>query len=177
MSRQSHLRRRESAMAYAPVSDNLCTHPKVLALGRDFDALSIWVVGLSWVTANETDGVITPDAVTFLCPLVQKRTKVRWIDALIRVGLWEELPEQLGGGWFYHDFLDWQKPRNELAALRSKRQVAGALGGRRTAQANAAARARVPAQVGALPSSPLLSSLLPSSPCGASPNEANVAHA
>ena len=41
----------------------------------------------------------------------------------------------------FHDFLDWQRSRNELEELRRKKRLAGSLGGRRKAMADATARA------------------------------------
>jgi hypothetical protein len=125
-------------MGYAPVSDGLYSHHKVQLLGRDQDALTLWLLALTWSTQHTSDGKVPLLVTRTLCG----RRANRWATALCRVGLWEEIE----GGFQFHDFLDWQKSRQEIDEIRNKKRYAGSLGGKRSAQARATSTLQAPAK-------------------------------
>jgi hypothetical protein len=116
-------------MPYAPVSVNFDTHPKVAQLGRNIAPLGLWIVALTYSSRHLQDGYVPH----WLPRKVAGRFGLRWAKALVKVGLWEVCE----GGWMIHDFLDWQKSRQQIEHIRHVRQQAGSLGGRSKRQANA----------------------------------------
>jgi hypothetical protein len=171
-------------VGYAPVSDSLCDHIKVLGLGRDTDAMALWCLGLAWVTRHETDGKIPRKAIDTIMVSMPFQTRKRYIKALVRVGLWEDIGPDL---YTYHDFLDWQRSAKELRDIRSSKRRAGYLGGKRSGEARReAAASRLLERTGTHVSSPLFTSLhssssaVENSPPGAAPpvtGPEGVAHA
>lgn len=116
-------------MAWVKVDTSFATHPKTLQVGPLGEAL--WLRGLCYAADHLTDGFV-PD--TFLKRMGDlKATPVA--AKLVAVGLWERVE----GGYQIHDYLVWQRSRDEVERLSQTRAEAGRLGGNQrasNAQAN-----------------------------------------
>ena len=124
--------RKDPVMGFAPVADSFHSHPKVLALGPDIDALALWLLTLTWSTEQMTDGLIPRTLPQHLLRDTPYQTRDRWIRGLCRVRLWDAISPQGSGdesAWEIHDFLDWQKSRKQIKEIRKDKKRAGALGG------------------------------------------------
>jgi hypothetical protein len=109
---------------YITVHNGMTEHHKIEALSdKGFRCLiDLW----SWCSRNETDGKV-PESVWL------KRT-----TAKVRTELLVEMVEPIKDGVFYmHDYLEHQRSKAEIAALRAKRAKAGSLGGQRSAESRA----------------------------------------
>ncbi len=135
-------------MAWVKLTDDFTEHPKLLEAGPL--AGWLWVCALAWSNRNGTDGRL-PRAI--VCRLASfegvgvytgtytgQDVDVRDLaDALVNVGLWEEVE----GGFAIHDYSDYQLTTDELASIRAKKSAAG--------KAGAEARARTSAQADGQP--------------------------
>lgn len=108
---------------YITVHNGMPEHFKIEALSdKGFRCLvTLWC----WSSRNETDGKI-PESVWV------KRT-----NAKARAELLKEMVEPIKGGYYMHDYLEHQRSKREIEALRSKRVRAGSLGGKRSAETRA----------------------------------------
>ena len=89
--------------------DNFATNLKVLAAGED--AAWVYVSGLLFCSANETDGKIPTAA---LRTITAKRDAKTLARILVREGLWIET----AGGWEVHDYLKHQRSKAQIEAER-----------------------------------------------------------
>jgi len=89
--------------------DNFATHLKVLAAGED--AAWLFVSGLLFCSANETDGRIPTSALRMLTAKKDAKTLAR---ILVREGMWEETST----GWLVHDYLQYQRSKAQIEADR-----------------------------------------------------------
>lgn len=105
-------------MPYLNVDDQLAFHRKTVAAGNA--AMGLWVRAGSWASGQPVDGLIPHD-------IAKAIGKPGEINALLRVGLWEETSD----GYQMHDYTDHNMTAAEYAALIEKRRAAGAKGGRR----------------------------------------------
>jgi hypothetical protein len=84
-------------------------HPKMVAAnsltGGEL-AEVLWSRVLDHVNEHGTDGLIMRGVPELVCP---RQTKKR-IDALVQVGLWDEVV----GGWMVHDYAEWNRTAVEL---------------------------------------------------------------
>lgn len=100
-------------MAWVKLDDHFDEHPKIARL--DNDALALFVCGLAYCNRNLTDGFI---------PFQVGRGQLRYcnggtdkaIDQLETVGCWE--PRD--GGWYVHDYDDYQMSREQVLAERER---------------------------------------------------------
>ena len=109
---------------YITVANDMPENGKIEALSdKGFRCLvTLWC----WCSRNETDGKV-PEAVWL------KRTTPK-----ARTELLVEMVEPIKGGEFYmHDYLEHQRSKAEIEALRIKRSNAGSLGGKRSAETRA----------------------------------------
>ena len=109
---------------YITVHDGMPENAKIEALSdKAFRCLiTLWC----WCSRNESDGKVRED-------VWLKRT-----TAKVRAELLVEMAEPLKEGGFYmHDYLEHQRSKAEIAALRAKRAKAGSLGGKRSAKTRA----------------------------------------
>lgn len=102
-------------------------HPKMLhanSLSGGDLAEVLWTRGLDYVNEHGTDGFLPSTVPRLLTPT----NTARRIRGLVGSGLWLEVDD----GWAYHDFLEWNRPADELqarsAALSAVRSAAGKKG-------------------------------------------------
>ncbi len=114
---------------YITVHDGLPEHPKVEGLSdKAFRALiEFWC----YCSKNMTDGKVSEKA-------WRKRATPKVRAELLENG--NAVPDADGDGIRMHDYLKHQRSRADVEALRLKRASAGALGGKRSAEARAEAR-------------------------------------
>lgn len=110
-------------MTYVRVDDQFTEHPKVLEIGPLAEAL--WLRGLLYASRNLTDGFV---------PLAWLRRMgdidaLELAPALVRAGLWHESE----GGYRVHDYEEWQRSKEDIAAISRVRAEAGRRGGRQRA--------------------------------------------
>jgi len=72
------------------VDDKFHSHRKVTGLGKDVDALALWVVAGSWAADQLTDGFVPESVVFRLLPVSKARAK-RMALALESARLWERV--------------------------------------------------------------------------------------
>jgi ribonuclease I len=98
-------KRRPSTFVF--LSHDFYRHPKVLALAHDghHRAITTYVLALSWCGDHRTDGWI-PD---YALKQIQSRTTEA--AQLVAVGLWRLDT----GGWWIHDWLEWQDTNDDRA--------------------------------------------------------------
>ena len=108
---------------YITVHNGMPEHFKIEALSdKSFRCLlDLWC----WCSRNETDGKV-PESVWL------KRTNTK-----VRAELLIALAEPIKTGVYMHDYLEHQRSRDEIEALRIKRVKAGSLGGQRSAESRA----------------------------------------
>jgi len=98
-------------------------HPKVLDIGPFGEAL--WLRGMCYAGEHLTDGFIPTRYITRMGDM--KGLTVA--DVLVGAGLWAKTQ----GGYVIHDYLDWQRSRDEVADISSKRAASGSKGGKQRA--------------------------------------------
>jgi len=74
-------------MTWFKVDDKFHSHRKVIELGKNVDALALWVVAGSWSADHLTDGFIPESVLYRLLPVSKARAK-RMAQALESVRLW-----------------------------------------------------------------------------------------
>lgn len=105
-----------------PLDVNFFDHPKVLEAGEK--ATMLYVQALCLAKRTLSDGFVSDAQI--------KRFGLSGVAArahtLRQVGLFRRDDEQ--GGWWIHDFLEWNRSRAEQEAIVAKRKQAGRKGGR-----------------------------------------------
>lgn len=98
-------------MAWVRIHDAAMTHPKLVGLNDK--AFRLWIWGLSYSQQHLTDGYLPFIAVP--------RRLIRAVEDLKRERLWEAGD----GGYWVHDYLDWNDSREVVLAKRAgiKRRV------------------------------------------------------
>lgn len=107
-------------MAYMMVETSVRTHRKFLDAGPE--ASWLWLCGLGYCQEGLTDGFIPETAIDYL-GVKRPRTLAH---KLVSARLWEVV----SGGWRMHDYLEHNKPAEEVREIMRKRKAGGALGGR-----------------------------------------------
>lgn len=104
-------------MSYAGIDCSFPFHPKIRALS---DA-EYRVHSTAIIYANEhlTDGVIERDVVDMF-----KGYKAKVVESLVARGLWHYHDD----GWTIHDYLDWNKSRDEVLATKASKSRSGKAG-------------------------------------------------
>jgi hypothetical protein len=110
-------------MNWVRVETRFISHPKVLDIGPLGEAL--WLRGLCYAGEQLTDGFVPSSFIKRMGDMKGVVIAARLVSA----GLWDEED----GGYVIHDFLDWQRSRDEVSETSSKRAVAGRLGGKQRA--------------------------------------------
>lgn len=111
-------------MTYANIDTNILSHDKILRAGED--AADLYIRSLIRSGQLLTDGYVSVEA---LEQLSKKRARRANAARLVEVGLWIAVD----GGWQIHSYLDHNKSREEVLAIRAelsaKRAEAGKKGG------------------------------------------------
>lgn len=111
-------------MAWVKVDDAFPDHPKVLVLS--LAAQGLWLSGLCYANRLMTDGHI-PAA---LLRRLGDQDAWKAAEELVAVGLWTES----ASGWEIHDYLRYQRSREQIEGLSERRAVAGRAGGEANAK-------------------------------------------
>jgi hypothetical protein len=146
---------------WSPLDDGFYSHPKILQLSVDLDAIGLWTLCLSWASRYLTDGKL-PHGLPYRLSALPPAQLDRLAARLIEVGLWERAE---AGGYQIHDYGDWALCRAEVL----RRQALARARKARWAEHRATRSERVPPRVpnadGTVPSpilsSPILSSTSP----------------
>jgi hypothetical protein len=101
------------------VDTKFTTHPKVLDIGPLGEAL--WLRGLCYAGEHLTDGFVPAAFVRRMSDMDGEDVADRLLDA----GLWT----QAEGGYQIHEYLSWQRSRDEAADISIKRSESGRKGG------------------------------------------------
>lgn len=105
-------------MPWANFDDQFPKHPKVLPISDA--AFRLHVSGVCYCVQYLTDGVIEAKAVPLLVP----RFRARTLAELVERGLWVNGGEQ----YLIHDFLQWNRSREQVEADRERKRKAGRMG-------------------------------------------------
>lgn len=109
-------------MSWIKLDDRMPEHPKVVGLSdRAFRA---HIEALCYCAGTHTDGVVTE-------AIAKKRGWLRSAAALVEALMWE--PRE--GGWYLHNFLKYQRSKEDVDRLSDLRAEAGSRGGKSTANA------------------------------------------
>jgi hypothetical protein len=104
-------------LPWVRLETSIATNHKILALveRNKHRAVSVYVFGLAYCGANETDGYIRKSALPFI------HARAAEARDLVEVGLWAEF----GGGWVIPDWAEYQmtKEHNDLSRGRAKRAI------------------------------------------------------
>lgn len=123
-------------MTWIRLDDSFFRHPKAVEAGKDGRCL--FLAGLCYCGQQLTDGWISQKVL----PMVASDAGVKLSVAreLERVRLWDEGP----GGFWVHDYLEYNPSAEDVKDARAKRAAAGSKGGKARAdkQANALADAQ-----------------------------------
>ena len=115
-------------MAWTRIDDKFLMNPKIQSAGAY--GMAIYLSGLIYCNTNVTDGFIPDVMLPVLCGLAYQTASKRVADALVKLNLWERVE----GGYLIHDFLNFNKSRNEIESLNKQRANNGAKGGRQANQ-------------------------------------------
>lgn len=94
-------------MSWVRIDDKAWSHPKLAGLSGN--AVRLWLFGLCWCNQQESDGCV-PSA---MLRVLGGAPKVA--AELVAAGLWEATDD----GWRFHDYLNYQPSREQLAAQRN----------------------------------------------------------
>lgn len=113
-------------MPYLNLDDNFADHPKVDALSDG--AFRLHVSALLYCSRGKTDGFVPMDRVSRLVP----RYKKALLTELLEARLWYTRP---GDQIEAHDYLDWNKSREQIDADRERIRKARSDAGKKGATA------------------------------------------
>lgn len=152
-------------MPWVKIDEEFASHPKVLEAGPLGMALQI--AALCYCNRHLTNGHLSRAAAMTLLSfeglgmrmwandLVGGGEDASWelvVEDLVTAGLWHEIghdcpdcPEVRPGGYYLHDYLNYQPSKAEVEAEREAKRRAGSAGGKASAQARAAARGQATA--------------------------------
>ena len=105
-------------MPWANLDDQFPKHPKVVRLSNG--AFRLHVSGICYAAQYLTDGLIEAESV----PLLMPRYRKGLLDELLRKGRWIER----GGDYEIHDYLDWNRSREQVEAERERKRKGGRKG-------------------------------------------------
>lgn len=118
-------------MPWANLDDQFPKHPKVLPLSDA--AFRLHVSGVCHSAQYLTDGVLHSEAVRLLVPRFKRTT----LEELVRRELWHQLGDGCGtktcllgapDSYVIHDYLQWNRSREEVEAERERKRKAGRKG-------------------------------------------------
>lgn len=108
-------------MTWANFDDNFADHPKVAGLSDG--AFRLHTSGILYSARYLTDGVVPVSAAKRLTPGYQPGH----LTELVSAGLWA-LEE---GGYHIHDYLQWNRSRDQILSERTRKSEAGKRGAKR----------------------------------------------
>lgn len=111
-------------MGWGKFDDAYPHHPKLLQVGAE--GLALDVAAVCYANRYGTDGWVPDAMLAALYPPIRQPRKVA--DRLTAAGRWE----RGDGGWWIHDFADYNPTAAEVAERREKRAAAGRKGGMRS---------------------------------------------
>ena len=112
-------------MTWAKLDDGFFRHPKARAAGKDGRAL--FIAGLCWAASHLTDGFIAAAELGLVAAEAEVRPQAT-VRRLVEIGWW--VPAE--GGWWIHDYLDFNPTAEEEKEKRRKRAESGRRGGQRS---------------------------------------------
>ena len=114
-------------MPWANLDDQFPKHPKIVGLSDA--AFRLHVSGICYCAQYSTDGLVQADAVRLLVP----RYKPRSLEELIERGLW--IPLLDGKAFEIHDYLQWNRSRDEVETERERLRKVRSAAGKKGAKA------------------------------------------
>ena len=115
-------------MAWTRIDDKFLMNPKIQSAG--VYGMALYLSGLIYSNTNLTDGYIPEVMLPALCGLSYQTPGKRIAGILVDLNLWE----RVSGGYQIHDFLTFNKSKQEIDLLNKQRAENGAKGGRPTKQ-------------------------------------------
>ena len=112
-------------MPFLNLDDNFADHPKVDALTDG--AFRLHVAGLCYASKHTTDGHIPVERVGRLTPTYRKQH----LAELLNRGLWRPAD----AGYSIHDYLDWNRSREQIESDRARLKKVRSEAGKKGAQA------------------------------------------
>lgn len=97
-------------MGWAKFDDKRHTSTKLAAARLEANGLD--ANGITWCAAHETDGFVEDGALAFIAPGYPTRKAEEIAARLVACGRWERDDEK--GGWWVHDYLDYNPSRADL---------------------------------------------------------------
>lgn len=111
-------------MAWTRIDDKFLMNPKIQSAG--VYGMALYLSGLIYSNTNLTDGYIPEVMLPALCGLAYQTPGKRVTNLLVELNLWE----RVSGGYQIHDFLTFNKSKQEIELLNKQRAENGAKGGR-----------------------------------------------
>ena len=111
-------------MAWTRIDDKFLMNPKIQSAGAY--GMALYLSGLIYSNTNLTDGYIPDVMLPALCGLAYQTPGKKVAGMLVDLNLWERVP----GGYKIHDFLTFNKSKQEIELLNKQRAENGAKGGR-----------------------------------------------
>lgn len=115
-------------MGWTRIDDKFLMNPKVQTVG--VHGMALYLAGLIYCNSNLTDGFIANSMLPMICGMAYQTPAKRNADRLVDANLWEKVD----GGYQIHDFLTFNKSKQEINELNQKRADYGAKGGRKPNQ-------------------------------------------
>lgn len=105
-------------MTWANFDDGYADHPKIIGLSDG--AFRLHASSVLYCSRYLTDGFIPKPQVSKLIPTF----RAAYVNELIKSGLW--VAE--GGGYYVHDYLQWNRSKAEIEAVQAAKSKAGRKG-------------------------------------------------
>ena len=107
-------------MAWTRIDDKFLMNPKVQSAGAY--GMALYLAGLIYANTNLTDGFIVESMLPVLCGMAYQTPSKGMAQVLVNLNLWEKVE----GGYQIHDFLEFNKSREQIKIL--NKQASGACG-------------------------------------------------
>lgn len=111
-------------MAWTRIDDKFLLNPKIQSVG--VYGMALYLSSLIYCNSNLTDGFILESVLPMLCGMAYQTPAKKMADVLVDVNLWEKVE----GGYQVHDFLKFNKSKQEIELINKTRAKNGAKGGR-----------------------------------------------
>lgn len=105
-------------MTFLLFDDNYGQHPKISCLCDG--SYRLHTNGILYCGRNLTDGFVHKSVVRTLHP----KFRASYLTELVVAGLWIKVND----GYNIHDYLQWNKPRDEVLAAKEKKRASGRAG-------------------------------------------------